>query len=84
LYSIIPPFLLKYKLETYAFVEKIKAPIVIIHGNNDSTFFIRQSYQLKKLLNPIDELIILDGQGHNGFTENPVYLRELKRVCSKP
>jgi pimeloyl-ACP methyl ester carboxylesterase len=80
LFSILPAFLLKYKLKTYEFVEKTKVPIAIFHGLNDSTFSINQSYKLEKLLKPLDELIVLDRQGHNGFTQNQDYLRELKRV----
>lgn len=80
LYSIIPSFVLRYKLKTYEFVEQTEVPIVIFHGNKDSTFNISQSFKLKKLFKPGDELIILDKQGHNGFTENPEYLKELARV----
>jgi pimeloyl-ACP methyl ester carboxylesterase len=83
LYAIIPSFLLKYKLNTGEFVGRTKAPIAIFHGNNDSTFSISQAYKLKKLFKPGDELIVLNGQGHNGFTENPEYIKELKRVLSK-
>lgn len=82
-YSIIPSFLLKYKLETYKFVEQTKVAIVIFHGDNDSTFNVDQAYRLKRLFKPGDELIVLNNQGHNGFTENQQYLKELKRVLSK-
>jgi uncharacterized protein len=82
-YSITPSFLLKYKLETFEFVEKTKAPIIIFHGNIDSTFNVAQSYRLKELFKPGDELIVLEKQGHNGFTENQEYLKELARVLSK-
>lgn len=82
-YSIIPSFLLKYKVKTVEFVEKTKVPIVIFHGNIDSTFNVAQSYQLKKLFKLGDELIVLENQGHNGFTENQEYLKQLARVLSK-
>ncbi len=80
LYSIIPSFLLKYKLKTYKFVEQTKVPIVIFHGSQDSTFNVLQSYKLKKLFKAGDELIVLDKQGHNGFTVNKEYLKELLRI----
>jgi pimeloyl-ACP methyl ester carboxylesterase len=83
LYSIIPTLLLKYKLKTYEFLEQTKAPIVIFHGNKDSTFNFSQSYKLKKSFKPGDELIVLENQGHNGFTENQEYLNQLARVLSK-
>lgn len=83
LYSIIPSFLLKYKLKTYEFVRNTKVPVVTFHGNKDSTFNISNSYKLKGLFKPGDELIALGNQGHNGFTENKEYLKELSRVLSK-
>lgn len=78
--TIIPPSLFKYPLRTYEYVEKTKAPIVIFHGSKDSTIGIDESLMLKKFLKPQDTLIIFDGQGHNYFTENPDYIKELKRI----
>jgi pimeloyl-ACP methyl ester carboxylesterase len=80
LFAIIPSFLLKYKLKTYEFIKKVQSPIVIIHGNKDSTFNVSESYRLQKLLKPTDQLIVLDGQGHNNFTTNPDYINALKRI----
>jgi uncharacterized protein len=82
-YSITPSFLLQYKLKTFEFIEKTKAPIIIFHGNIDSTFNVEHSFRLRKLFKSGDELIVLEKQGHNGFTENQEYLRELARVLSK-
>jgi len=80
LYSIIPSCLLQYKLTTCDYVKKTRSPIIIFHGNRDSTFNIAQAYKLKTLLKANDSLIVLDKQGHNGFTENKEYLNELKRI----
>jgi pimeloyl-ACP methyl ester carboxylesterase len=83
LYSIIPSFLLKYKLKTYEFIKRTKVPIIIFHGKDDSTFNVSQSYKLKKLFKAGDELIVLEKQGHNNFTENQKYLEELEGVLLK-
>jgi uncharacterized protein len=82
LYSIIPSFLLKYKLETYKFLQQTKTSVVIFHGDKDTIFDVEHSYRLKKFFKPGDELIVLRNQGHNGFTENQQYLDELRRVFS--
>ncbi|KAI9447045.1 alpha/beta hydrolase fold protein [Russula earlei] len=81
--AIIPSFLLQYQLRTYSFVAKTKAPVVIIHGANDSTFPVSQAYRLRELCKPIDTLIVLQGQGHNGFTENKEYLPILQSVFKR-
>lgn len=83
LQAIIPSFLLKYKLKTYEFIGKVQSPIVIIHGDNDKTFNVKQAYRLQQLFKSGDELIVLKGQGHKGFTENPDYVQALQRVLAK-
>lgn len=78
---LLPTFFFKYKLKTYESIEHTKAPVIIFHGDNDRTINIDHSYRLKKhFQSGNDTLIVFKGQDHNGFTENPVYLSELKRV----
>ncbi|WP_230407033.1 alpha/beta hydrolase [Pontibacter cellulosilyticus] len=83
LYPIVPAFLLKYKFETHRFVEKVKAPVAIFHGAQDEIIYHGSAEKLKAHLKPSDEIIILDGQGHNGMNENPDYQRELQRVVAE-
>lgn len=70
----------KYHFPTFIGVEKTKSPIVIFHGDADERIPVEQSYELKKLLKPTDELIILKGQLHNKYEKNNEYLQELTRV----
>ncbi len=79
-YPFAPEFLLKYRFETCAFVKNCKAPIVIFHGDHDNVIDHTASLELKKLCKPDDQLIILEGRGHGGFTDNPVYLEALGRL----
>lgn len=77
---ILPSFIVKYPLKTWSYVARTTAPIVIFHGNKDSVITVDQSYQLRTLLKPGDRLIVLDGQGHDGITENREYLEALKEI----
>ena len=79
-YPIIPTFILKYKLETNKYIVDCKMPIVIFHGDEDKVVYYKSSVKLKKLLKANDRLIILEGQGHNGVTNNPNYLSEIKKI----
>ena len=79
-FPIIPTFLLKYKLRTHQFIGECKMPIVIFHGNQDEVIYYNSSLKLKKLLKATDTLITLDGQGHNGITDNPEYKMEINRI----
>ena len=36
--------------------------------------------KLEKEFKPEDKLITLDGQGHNGMTDNPEYRKEIQAV----
>ncbi|HLK27416.1 MAG TPA: alpha/beta fold hydrolase [Puia sp.] len=81
-YPIIPAFLLKYKFETNDYIKQSKMPIVIFHGDADEVIYYGSSVKLKENFKSTDTLITLQGQGHNGITENPDYLKEIKRILS--
>jgi len=80
---ILPTFLLKYKFETNKYIRDCKMPIVIFHGDQDEVVYYNSSLKLKELFKKTDTLITLNGQGHNGMTDNPDYLIEIKRVLAQ-
>lgn len=81
-YPFVPDFLLKYKFETYNFIQKIKAPIIVFHGNADEVIYYGSSIKLKPLFKQKDRLITLMGQGHGAINDNPEYLSELKLILN--
>lgn len=83
LYPIIPVFILKYKFETNKFVKECTMPIVIFHGNLDEVIYYNSSVKLKELIKESDRLITLNGQGHNGMSNNPGYIKELQKILMK-
>lgn len=82
-YPIIPTFILKYKFETNDYLKNCKMPIVIFHGNQDEVIYYGSSLKLKTELKKQDTLITLVGQGHNGMTENPDYIREMQKILTQ-
>jgi uncharacterized protein len=82
-FPIIPTFILKYTFETYKYVARCKAPIVIFHGDQDEVIYYNSSIKLKKNLKITDTLITLDGQGHNGMTENNDYRGQMKKLLGR-
>ena len=82
-YPIIPTFILKYKLETNKYIKDCKMPIVLFHGSQDEIVYYNSSTKLRKMMKATDTLITLNGQGHNGITENPVYKVELKKLLTQ-
>ena len=82
LYPLVPSAIIKYKFNTYEYVEKTKAPVVLIHGDKDEVIYYGSSLKLKSHLKPQDQLITLPGQPHNGFTENPEYIEALQEILN--
>ena len=82
-YSFVPTFLLKYKFATNEYLNNCKMPVVIFHGNQDKVIYYGSSLKLKKEFKPQDTLITLNGQGHNGMTDNEEYKIELTKILKK-
>ena len=72
-FSLIPTFILKYKLATNEYLENCNMPITIFHGNKDRVIDYKSSLKLKSEFENKLELITLNGQGHNGMTDNMDY-----------
>ena len=81
-YPIIPTFLLKYKFDTYQYIKECKIPIVIFHGDQDEVTYYNSSTKLKEFLKRVDKLITLNGQGHNGITDNPQYINIIGKILN--
>jgi uncharacterized protein len=79
-FSFLPTFILKYKFETYKYLPLCKMPIVLFHGDCDEIIAHESSLMLQKLFKPNDTLITLEQQSHNGITNNPNYLRQLREI----
>lgn len=82
-YPIIPPFILRYKLETHQYMKKCRMPIVLFHGTSDRLIDHQSSIKLKELLKPSDTLILLTGQGHNEMSDNPQYVDAFINILSQ-
>jgi len=79
-YPIIPTFILKYKFQTNNYLKSCKAPLVIFHGNQDEVIYYGSSLKLKTLFKKQDTLITLEGQSHNGITDNENYRAALRKI----
>jgi alpha-beta hydrolase superfamily lysophospholipase len=80
LYPFVPGFLVRYPLPTNELIMRVRAPIVLFHGDRDEVIYYQSSVRLKALLKPTDQLVLLPGAGHNGMTDNLLYQRTLARI----
>ena len=81
-FPIIPTFILKYKFETGDYIQNCKMPVVIFHGDADEVVYYGSSLKLKEKFKKQDMLITLNGQGHNGMTDNPEYKMKIQEVLN--
>lgn len=79
-YPIFPPFLLRYKFNTYEYLEGSKMPVIIFHGDQDEVIYYGSSVKLSKHFKEDDRLITLTGAGHNGMSYNTDYQKEMKNI----
>jgi hypothetical protein len=77
LYPFVPDFLLKYKFENFKFISKVKAPVLIFHGDADEVVYYGSSLKLKDHFKSGDRLVTLTGAGHLGMNSNELYLSVL-------
>lgn len=79
---VIPDFLVRYKLETYKYLQECKMPIYVFHGTDDWTINHNNSIKLKQLLKDSDRLILLQDVGHNTIPENGQFCSELAKILN--
>lgn len=79
-YSIIPSFMVRYKLKTNEYIESIKCPISIFHGKEDQLIPVNSAERLAKLFKDKDELILLEKTGHNGINGNATYENRIRKL----
>ena len=72
--------LIRYKFKTYEFIQNVKAPIVIFHGEDDKTVYPGSSEKLKRFFKAGDQLHMLKEVDHYKIGESPAYLGALSNI----
>lgn len=68
--------LMKDRFESIKLIDQIKAPILIVHGEQDEITSLEQGRQLFAKAREPKTLYIIDGASHNGISIEDVWLRE--------
>lgn len=82
-YPLLPEFALRYPITTDVFLEKVEAPVTVLHGDEDKLIPIECSFKLKEGFKKIDKLIILKGANHHRMSENKDYQLAIKAILSE-
>ncbi|HEX8424969.1 alpha/beta hydrolase [Hymenobacter sp.] len=82
-YPWIPRFVVRYPLATDKVLPRVKAPVIVFHGDQDEVIDYQLTLQLKAALKPKDQFITLAGAGHNNMTSNPEYQEAVQSILSQ-
>ncbi|MEM6807085.1 MAG: alpha/beta fold hydrolase [Bacteroidota bacterium] len=80
-YPFIPPFLIKYKLQSHTYLEKINCPIFIFHGKEDQLIPCSHGESLAEIDDKID-LYLVEGYGHNDLLNSQTFIAEMNRILN--
>lgn len=69
---IVPGFVIRYKLESLHYLDEVKCPIYIFHGEEDQLIPPAHARALKAAKERI-ELNVVEGYGHNDLIGSPEY-----------
>jgi uncharacterized protein len=81
IYPFVPQALLRYPLRTDQVVDKIKNPLLLIHGEQDSFIPPSHSQTLKSLV-PQARLMLIKDAGHNDVHKFDAYLKDFGGVLA--
>lgn len=65
------------KIPTYLYLQKVIAPVTILHGNSDWTIPLRNARRLSACLKPGDTFITIPGGSHNDLNDFPLFHQTL-------
>ncbi len=75
--------MIKYKFPTYQYLKEVTAPVIIFHGTEDGLIPFSQSKRLVPYLKKGDELVSVEGAGHNNCLAFEEYKRKLDSILQR-
>ena len=78
-YAFIYPtsYMSNYKIPTWEFLEDVKAPVTIFHGDHDDVIPYSCAAQLKKHLKPSDRFVTIQNGKHNDLSVHELFQKTL-------
>ncbi len=81
IYPYVPQVVLRYPLRTDQLVLKIKSPLLLIHGEQDTFIPPSHSQALKAIVKPA-RLLLVPGAGHNDVHKFDLYVKDFGGVLA--
>jgi pimeloyl-ACP methyl ester carboxylesterase len=77
-YPLVPTFLMRYRLETHRDVERLDAPVLLLHGDRDTLIPLSHSQRLLSVARRA-QLLTIHGAAHGDLQHFPEYLNAIAR-----
>jgi hypothetical protein len=74
--------ILRFKIPTYQYLQKVTAPVTIFHGDEDGVIRYSNSSKLKPFLKKQDEFVTIPGGSHNDLPESSIYQKKLDSILT--
>jgi pimeloyl-ACP methyl ester carboxylesterase len=71
-YPWVPRAVLRYPLDTAAHLARVRGPVLLLHGAQDTLIRVHHAQRLQALV-PAAHLHVVQGAGHNDIHEFPLY-----------
>ncbi len=71
-----------FKFPTFRYLQEVKAPVTIFHGNEDDVIPYDKGYKLTKEFKPGDELITIEKGKHNNLNDFPQFRKKLDSLLA--
>ena len=72
--------MIKFKIPTYQYLQKVTAPVTIFHGTDDGVIRFSNASRLKPFLKKGDEFVAIPGGSHNTLAQSGLYLQKLDAI----
>jgi alpha-beta hydrolase superfamily lysophospholipase len=76
-YPLVPSSILRYPLRNDEVIPDIDTPIILVHGDKDTSIPISHSYELQELAKPTTKLLVIEGANHGDIHHHESYIRGL-------
>lgn len=77
IYPMVPEAVLRYPIRTDALIERVVAPVLLLHGTRDTLIPIAESERLLGRIRGPRQLTRIEGAGHSDLHLFPAYLESL-------
>jgi pimeloyl-ACP methyl ester carboxylesterase len=75
--------MMHYKIPTYEYLQKVIAPVTILHGNDDGVIPYNNAQRLRPSLKPADQFITIEGGSHNNLYSFPFFRQKLDSLLTR-